>query len=172
MWAVHLPNLSSPENSPCGWLPATVVKAAQAGSVIHIPEWEADPEWTLNGFDNSLGTLGGEVLYGSFSDKDPNRGALISSPFESRNKGCIILPIAHGPSIVGQSVSLVAADTGKSLGEVQLDQNNGNWRYWAIYFSREIPALRIVAEDRGDQLGQWVAIGEPHLCTADHPGHG
>jgi hypothetical protein len=166
-WVIHLPNLVSPEESSCGWLQSKAVQKVQVGPVIHISGWQADPEWTLNGFHPSVGTLNGEVMYGSFSGSDANRGTLVSSPFETGSRGCIVLPIAHGPSIVGQSVKLVAADTGQDAGRIRLDESSGNWRYWAVYFSRDISALRIVAEDKGDQWGQWVAVGEPHRCAAE-----
>jgi hypothetical protein len=166
-WAVRLPSLAPPDDSPCGssvWLRAKAVDRGQVGPAIHISEWNADPAWTRNGFHPSVGTLSGETLYGSYSGSDANRGMLTSAAFETSRRGCIALPIAHGPSTGGQSVRLEAADSGEDLGAIRLDQNNGNWRYWAIYFSRDVPELRIVADDRGDQFGQWVAVGEPHSC--------
>jgi hypothetical protein len=59
---------------------------------------------------------------------------------------------------------LVDSERDADLGRIRLDERNGNWRYWAVYFSREVAALRIVAEDQGDRFGQWVAVGEPHVC--------
>jgi hypothetical protein len=67
----------------------------------------------------------------------------------------------------GQSVKLVSADSGEDLGRIRLDESSGNWRYWAVSFSHNVSALRIVAEDRGDQWGQWLAVGEPHKCAGD-----
>jgi hypothetical protein len=166
-WLVRLPSLAPPDENPCGssaWLPAKAVDRAQVGPAIPISEWNADPAWTRGGFHPSVGALSGETLYGSYSGSDANTGMLTSAPFETGRRGCIALPIAHGPSTVGQSVRLIAADTGADLGRIRLDPNNGNWQYWAIYFSPDIPKLRIVADDRGGQFGQWVAVGEPHAC--------
>jgi len=164
--AVRLPNLA-PDDRPCGpsgWLRAQAVDRGQVGPAIHISGWNADPAWTRDGYHFSVGTLSGETLYGSFSGSDANKGTLTSAPFETGGRGCIVLPIAHGPSTVGQSVRLVAAQSGEDLGAILLDQSNGNWQYWAVYFSRDVPEIRIVADDRGGQYGQWVAVGEPHAC--------
>jgi len=166
-WAVSLPNLAPEGAGWCGsslWLRAKVAAAGQVGPVIPISAWKADPTWTRNGFHPSVGTLPGEVLYGSYSGADANVGTMVSAPFSAHPPGCIVLPIAHGPFIEGQSVRLVAADNGEDLGSVRLDLDAGPWLYWAVYFSREVPMLRIVAEDRGNQFGQWVAVGEPHDC--------
>jgi hypothetical protein len=166
-WAVDLPDLAqndSPCGGPSGWLRAEAVDAAHAGPVISISGWRADPAWTRNGFHASVGTLAGETLFGSYSGRDANVGTLTSAPFDAGPAGCIVLPIAHGPSIVGQSIRLVAADSCEDLGGIRLDESTGNWRYWAVHFSRDATRLRIVAKDQGAQFGQWVAVGEPHVC--------
>jgi hypothetical protein len=165
-WLIRLPGLALPADTgvPSVWLRSKAVDRGRVGPAIHIPEWSADLAWTRNGFHPSVGTLSGEILFGSYSGSDRNRGTLTSAPFATAGQGCIALPIAHGPSIGGQSITLVAADNGEDLGAVRLQQDNGNWRYWAIYFSPGVPVLRIVAKDRGAEFGQWLAVGEPHAC--------
>jgi len=73
-----------------------------------------------------------------------------------------VVPVAHGPSITGQSVRLVEDGSGKTVATIPLDEN-GFWQYWLIDLP-EAAKLRIVAEDKGAQWGQWVAVGEPHEC--------
>jgi hypothetical protein len=142
---------------------ARTVDAGRVGAAIHISEWKADPAWTLKGFHPSVGTLAGEVLYGSYSGSDANQGALTSAPFEPNGRDCIALPVAHGPSSGGQSVRLVEDGSGKTVAAIPLGESSGLWQYWSIDL-QGTDKLRIVAEDRGGQWGQWVAVGEPHWC--------
>jgi len=140
-----------------------LIDAKRVGAVIHILEWKADAAWTRDGFHPSVGTLSGEVLYGSYSGNDANRGVLSSAPFETNGRDCISLPVARGPSTAGQSVRVVEAVSGKTVAAIPLDEMSGSWQYWSVEV-RATPRLRIVAEDNGAGWGQWVAVGEPHWC--------
>ncbi len=142
---------------------ARPVETSRVGAPIHISEWKADPAWTVNGFHPSVGTLAGEILYGSYSGSDANQGTLTSAPFETGGQGCVALPVAHGPSTVGQSVRLIEAGSGKTVAAIPLGKTDGIWQYWSVDVSGT-PKLRIIAEDQGNQWGQWVAVGEPHWC--------
>jgi hypothetical protein len=135
----------------------------QVGPPIHIAEWKADPTWTRNGFHPTVGTLNGEVLYGSFSGNDANQGVLTSPPIAVAGHACIALPVAHGPSVGGQSVRVVDPASGKVIQSLPLSDTPGIWQYWGIEL-QGTDSLSIVAEDKGSQWGQWVAIGEPHWC--------
>jgi hypothetical protein len=137
--------------------------ASRAGAAIHISGWKADPAWTLNGFHPSVGTLAGEILYGSYSGSDANQGVLTSAPFETNGQECIALPVAHGPSVVGQSVRLIEAGSGETVVTIPVGAMDGFWQDWFIDL-QGTAKLRIVAEDKGGQWGQWVAVGEPHWC--------
>jgi hypothetical protein len=151
--------LGTPQQAPVVFIP---VDANMVGDPIPISGWQADPAWTRNGHHPSVGTLAGEVLYGSYSGSDANRGGLTSAPFEAAGRDCVAIPVAHGPSPTGQSVRLVEDGSGKTMATIPLD-GNGVWQYWLIEFQGQAK-LRIVAEDQGAQWGQWVAVGEPHEC--------
>jgi hypothetical protein len=138
------------------------IDARLAGAVIPIA-WKADPAWTRNGFHPSVGTLSGEALYGSYSGSDANQGSQVTAPFETAGHACIAFPVAHGPSVDGQSVRIIDAGTGKTLDSIPLRDSPGAWQFWAVEFQGS-PRLQIVAEDKGSQWGQWVGIGEPHWC--------
>jgi hypothetical protein len=138
------------------------VDASMAGAAISISSWQADPAWTRNGHHPSVGTLAGEILYGSYSGSDANQGGLTSAPFEAAGHDCVAIPVAHGPSITGQSVRLVKVESGKTVATIPMD-GSGFWQYWLVDL-QEATKLRIVAEDKGAQWGQWVAVGEPHEC--------
>lgn len=140
------------------------IDAKRVGAAIPILAWKADAAWTRNGFHPSVGTLHGEVLYGSYSGNDANHGVLSSAPFETNGRDCIALPVAHGPSTVGQSVRVVDAVGGNIVAAVPLDEMSGSWQYWSVEVQGH-PRLRIVAEDNGAGWGQWVALGEPHWCS-------
>jgi hypothetical protein len=139
------------------------IPANQVGAPIHISEWKADPAWTRDGFHPSVGTLSGEVLYGSYSGNDANQGVLTSAPFATSGHTCIALPVAHGPSVGSQSVRLVDPESGKTVQSIPLSETPGTWQFWAVELEG-VDKLRIVAEDKGSQWGQWVAVGEPHWC--------
>ncbi len=150
--------LGTPQPVP----PVVPADESMVGAAIPISNWQTDPAWTRNGHHPSVGTPAGEVLYGSYSGSDANQGTLTSAPFEAAGQDCVVLPVAHGPSITGQSVRLVEDGTGKTVATIPLD-GAGFWQYWLI--DLQGPAkLRIVAEDKGAQWGQWVAVGEPHEC--------
>jgi hypothetical protein len=142
--------------------PVIPADANMVGAPVPISSWQADPGWTRNGHHPSIGTPPGQVLYGSYSGSDANQGTLTSAPFEAAGQGCVVVPVAHGPSITGQSVRLVEDGSGKTVATIPLDEN-GFWQYWLIDLP-EAAKLRIVAEDKGAQWGQWVAVGEPHEC--------
>ena len=142
---------------------ATPMDADQVGAAIHIPAWQADPAWTRNGYHPSVGTLAGEILYGSYSGSDANQGTLTSAAFETGGRNCLALPVAHGPSTIGQSVRLANTENGRTVAAIPLAGANGNWQYWRIHVEG-VRRLRIIAEDQGSQWGQWVAVGEPHAC--------
>ena len=160
---VHSGEMACPVGSPRQAGSVKTLAPSQVGARIPISEWKADPAWTRNGFHPSVGTLSGEVLYGSFSGNDANQGVLTSAPFETSGHGCIALPVAHGPSIGGQSVRLVEPGSGRIVESIPMSETTGKWQFWAVEL-QGVDKLRIVAEDRGSQWGQWVAVGEPHWC--------
>jgi len=166
LWYLNLPDFRERDSACNGpaWLRVEAASPENAGPAIHIAEWHADSGWTQNGHYPSNHAPAGEILWGSFSGNDANTGTLASGPFPTAMTGCIVLPIAHGPSTVGQSLKLLSGDGDREMGEIRLDKNQGDWKYWAIHFSHAVPSLRIVARDEGSGFGQWLALGEPHSC--------
>jgi len=143
------------------------IEASRIGDAIGIREWRADPSWTLNSLPSGFPfeeSLSGKTIYASYSGSDDNQGMLTSAAFSVEKGGCVVLPVAHGPSVVGLSVRLMDADTGKTLETMPLSGTVGNWRYWSVEVNSRARAVRIVAEDRGRGWGQWVAVGQPHWC--------
>jgi len=64
------------------------------------------------------------------------------------------LPVAHGPSVGGQSVRLVESENGRTVGSIPLSESPENWRFWAVELQsidQLRDRLRIVAEDNGNQ---------------------
>ena len=147
------------------------------GSAVGVSEWNADPTWTSDGLPSgfpALQLLGGRT-YSSFSGNDANQGMLTVGPFSIENRGCFILPVAHGRpprrSVVGLHRSARRGcrlpESGKIVQPIFPWYGAGtNWRYWAIEVQPPVKMVRIVAEDRGSGWGQWLAVGEPHWCRA------
>ena len=77
--------------------------------------WQADAAWTLGGFHSSVGVLPAGAAYGSWSGSDANQGGIVSAPFSAESHSCLAVPVAHGPSLVGQSVNVLDADTGRKV---------------------------------------------------------
>jgi hypothetical protein len=145
------------------FLRVKALELSQVGAPIHIAAWQVGPGWTQNGFHPSVGTLKGEFLYGSYSGSDANQGVLTSAPFATGGHDCIALPVAHGPSTGGQSIRLVDVRSGRAVASIPLDQTAATWQYWAVEL-RGMDQLRIEAEDKGSEFGQWSGVGEPHEC--------
>jgi hypothetical protein len=135
------------------------------GDRIPVSEWHAEPAWTVNGFHPSVGFLSSGTAYGSWSGSDANQGKIFSAPIPLAGHVCLAVPIAHGPSIDGQSVYLQDADTNRPLVYAPLEQKAGAWRYWAVPLNwPDTKQIRIAALDNGSAWGQWVAVGQPSWC--------
>jgi hypothetical protein len=53
--------------------------------------------------------------------------------------------------------------SGRAVASIPLDQTAATWQYWAVEL-RGMDQLRIEAEDKGSEFGQWSGVGEPHEC--------
>jgi hypothetical protein len=144
---VHGGAMACPMGSPRQARSARTLAPNRVGARIPISESKADPAWTPNGFHPSVGTLNGEVLYGSYSGNDANQGVLTSAPFDTGGHGCVALPVAHGPSTGGQSVRLVEPASGRIVESIRvcLPRQQGTRRGWfegSRWMSFCVPAVR------------------------------
>lgn len=73
------------------------------------------------------------------------------------------VPILVGACSFGQSVHLVDLATAHAVFGVNLPQTYGDWVIWRVEIPAELRAraLALVAVDRGERRGEWVAIGRP-----------
>lgn len=141
------------------------VPYAQMGPTLPDVHWQIQGSWQKNGslIANPLGNAPPDDRYESWVGSDLNTGELVSGDFEAPN-GCLIIPAAHGPSIENLHIHVVDAKTSAVLKSVPLFGVDGSWRYWQLQVSDGTSRVKIIAEDHGNQWGQWLALGEPHSC--------
>ena len=138
----------------------------QVGPVIQGVEWSKDPAWTLHG-DAPLahfGILPLGRIYGSWSGADANTGKIASSVFAAPASGCLILPVLTSSDVSGQSVEILNPDTGQVLEHVPMQNGEMLWAFWRFALPPAVKHLQVVAEDRGKEWSQWLAISDPAQC--------
>lgn len=141
----------------------------EAGQYLGGITWTADPAWTLNGFHPSVTGWPPGVIYGSWSGSDAKTGHIESSVFPAPPGNCVVIPVGHGPSIDGQSVTLFDAGTGATLSILPISPaDQTSWRYWLINLPLSTHSLQIRGKDDGAGWGQWSAIGTPARCTSSY----
>jgi hypothetical protein len=152
--------------APSAIPPIQLLHADQPG-VPNLPiSWDVQGDWVKNG------TLPGTFIkaprsisyYESYAGSDANTGMLMSAPFAKPAGNCLALANVHGPSVEGLSERLINADTKETIASVPQVGTNTSWTFWRVDLPPDVQRLQIVAEDRGAGRGQWLAIGEPHLC--------
>jgi hypothetical protein len=167
-WSLRLPGLPAPPTrAALASLRMEPVEAKNMGPVIHVPEWKADPAWTVHRFPPEVGMPPGEAFCGTFGPGDKERqGEMGSAPFDIGGQGCIVLPLVRGIHYAdsGEFVFLINAGTGETLGSVPLDDMGREWRCWAIHFRTGVDKLRILAEEGRSWPSEWLGVGEPHWC--------
>jgi hypothetical protein len=148
-------------------IPATTAAPVEnVGAPIIGLEWRMDPNWSVNGvpLNSQFGTTPPKRFYGSWSGSDRNTGQLRSSKFDAPVNGCIVLPVLHGPSVGGLSVEIRDLDTNGVLAVAPMQDADTEWRFWRFPLAPSVKHLRITAEDRGRDSGQWLAVGQPSQC--------
>jgi hypothetical protein len=66
--------------------------------------------------------------------------------------------------VEGLSETLINADTRETIASAPQIGADTKWSFWAVDLPPDAQRLQIVSEDRGRDWGQWLSIGEPHLC--------
>jgi hypothetical protein len=89
-------------------------------------------------------------------------GRIVSSAFATPASGCLILPVLHGPSIHGQSVDILDADTDKVLVHAPMQNEDLQWEFWRWSVPSSVKHLRIAASDENG--GPWTAVSDPTEC--------
>lgn len=143
-----------------------VIAWQTAGPQIQGIGWQMDPKWTPNNLPPhaALGQGPSGPIYGSWSGDDRNTGRIMSSVFPAPANGCLVLPVLQGPRAGGLSTSLMDSDTNQILASVPFQNTAKQWVFWRLPFPPSVRHLRIVAEDKGKDWGEWLAIGNPSQC--------
>jgi hypothetical protein len=139
------------------------VTESEAGPLIDEVKWKAEPAWTLNSHYPDVGNLSTGQMWSSYGGDDSKTGRIMTEPLIPRPPGCLVVPVAHGPSVDELSVALFDSASGQRVGMVPVNPARHRWQ---LYQVRYAPAatLRLVAADRGTAWGQWVAVGQPRSC--------
>jgi hypothetical protein len=177
VWKVELPpDLDSieiaAEDAGSGWgqwlavgVPHYIVP--QIGAELTDIPVTIQGAWTKNGYPPAVGHSPFEgTIYGSWSGSDANVGSLRLGPFHVGQQAFIAIPMVTAPHTVtiGGSVKVLNAKTGKVIASMNPPPNCNYWWAWKVAIPSEPDAsIEIVAEDYGSDVGQWVAVGLPHV---------
>jgi hypothetical protein len=141
-----------------------VIPDNAAGTLISDMTWQPDGGWKTDGYYPDVGRLSEGVMWGSWNHNDALTGKLTSGAFSTGSPGCVVVPAAHGPSILNQRVAIVTGE-GATVAEVPLTATDGKWQFYEIHYDNRVKTIRVAAEDRGTGFGQWVAVGQPRSCA-------
>jgi hypothetical protein len=139
------------------------ISESEAGPLIDDVKWKAEPAWTLNSHYPDVGNLSNGQMWSSYGGDDSKTGRILTGPLIPRAAGCLVVPVAHGPSVDGLSVALFDSASGQRIGMVPVDPARHQWQLYQIRHSAA-ETLRLVAADQGTAWGQWVAVGQPRSC--------
>lgn len=141
------------------------ISPEQMGPALPNLRWQIQGAWEKNGplIAKPLGDAPAGDQFESWTGSDSDTGELLSDEFDAPN-GCLVIPVAHGPSVDKLHVNVIDANSSAILKSVPLFGVDGSWRYWQLHVSEATSRVKIVAEDHGNNWGQWLALGEPHAC--------
>lgn len=155
-----------PVGKPTAIPPIRILDYDQVGASIPSIRWDVQGSWIHNGPlpGTPIDTPRTISYFESHAGSDSNTGVLTSAPFARPSGNCLVLASAHGPSVKGLSETLINAGTGETIASAPQIGAGTKWSFWAVDLPPDAQRLQIVAEDRGRDWGQWLSIGEPHLC--------
>ncbi|HMJ60349.1 MAG TPA: hypothetical protein VK493_01255, partial [Bryobacteraceae bacterium] len=155
-----------PVGKPAAIPPIRILHDDQIGALIPSIRWEVEGSWIKNGPlpGTPIETPRAISYYESYAGSYANAGVVTSVPFARPPGNCLVLASAHGPSVEGLSETVIDADTGEAIASAPQIGTDTKWSFWAVDLPPAAQRLQIVAEDRGRGWGQWLTIGEPHLC--------
>jgi hypothetical protein len=154
--------LPAPE-IPAPHLQFQEITESEAGPLIDQVKWKAEPAWTLNSHYPDVGNLSSGQMWSSYGGDDSKTGRIVSGPLLSRSAGCLVIPVAHGPSVDQLSVALYDNASGQQIGVLPVNPLRPRWQLYQIRYD-PAATLRLTADDRGVAWGQWLAVGQPRSC--------
>jgi hypothetical protein len=143
-----------------------MVSPAEVGPSIRSIQWQKDPSWTVNNLPPRVPFGPGPAgpVYSSWSGSDKNTGRISSSDFAAPVNACLILPIVNGVVATRLSTEILDADKNEVIATAPFQNGSRGWAFWRISIPARVKRLRITAEDRGTNWGEWLAIGTPKEC--------
>jgi hypothetical protein len=149
--------------SPLSNLQFKEITEGEAGPLINEVKWKAEPAWTLNSHYPDVGNLSSGQMWSSYGGEDSKTGRIITGPLTPRSAGCLVIPVAHGPSVDHLSVALFDNASGQQIAAVPVDPLRHRWQLYQIRYN-PAATVRLMADDRGVAWGQWLAVGQPRSC--------
>jgi len=146
--------------------PIRALRSDRIGAPIPSIFWDVQGSWLKEGLLPGAPIEMPRAIsyYESHAGNDANTGVLTSAPFAKPAASCLALASMHGPSVEGLSERLINADTKETIASVPQVGSDIVWSFWRVDLPPDVRHLQIVAQDQGAGRGQWLAIGEPHLC--------
>ena len=102
------------------------------------------------------------AVMGSWGKGYWDTGTLRLGPFPTGSSDEIALPILTGTDSKGLSITVLDGQTGETVAKLSPPPPAlTRWRAWRIRLPRHDMELEIVAQDHGQQPGEWLAVGMP-----------
>lgn len=155
----------APIGEPIAFPAVQVAGPEEIGEELTEVHWVRDSTWTKYLLPPRVDAGSSPAdFYSSWSGSDRNTGAMISLPIDVSSNHCLVLPVLHGSSVEGLSVQLIGTAGNEVLATVPMQGDDTRWRFWRVPLNASIAQVRIDAEDRGRDWGQWLAVGDPYKC--------
>jgi hypothetical protein len=74
----------------------------------------------------------------------------------------IALPVLTGPNTRGLSIAVIDSRSGDVVAQLSPPPILAKWRAWKIPLPKHNMRLEIVAQDQGEEWGEWLALGMPY----------
>ena len=139
-------------------------------SELGVPFSDAPAEikggWTKDGYPPGTGgpPVQGQV-FGSFSGADSNTGTLRLGPFSLSKQGEMAIPLLTG--LDDHHLSVIVRDAASRKVLAQMDHPPPIYATWWAWHPK-LPhdaamTVEVIAEDKGSDAGEWMALGWPHI---------
>jgi hypothetical protein len=145
-----------------------VAARKDVGHALENVQWQLDSGWAPGEPPETVpyGAAPTTTIYNSWNGSDAHMGRIASSIFSAPSDGCLILPVLQGYHSGGLSAELINADSNEVLTSIPFQDAAKTWMFWRVPFTPSIKHLRIIAEDKGSDWGEWIAVGGPSSCLA------
>lgn len=109
-------------------------------------------------------------FWGSCVNGDEDTGRLELAPVPAPESRVLAVPFLTGPSTQGLSLEIVDPDRQTGVARMAAVEASADaWHAWVVRLPEATQRVVLVAEDRGKEWGQWIAVGPPCALLPRRP---